>query len=143
MKKKSKNDTQKDKIIKKYFTQLDENRQITTTKDKNALCLNTRFRTMPLFKKIDNYVLENGEDRLEKSTKDNDECAYNNYRIRKLTPIECERLQSFPDGWTELGKDGEPISNTQRYKCLGNAVTTSVITFVINRMFQGLNEEES
>ncbi len=42
-------------------------------------------------------------------------------RIRRLTPIECERLQGFPDNWTE------GISDTQRYKCLGNAVTTNVI----------------
>ena len=44
--------------------------------------------------------------------------------IRRLTPTECERLQGFPDGWTE------GISDTQRYKCLGNAVTTNVITFL-------------
>lgn len=45
-----------------------------------------------------------------------------NNKIRRLTPIECERLQGFPDGWTE------GVSDTQRYKCLGNAVTTNVIT---------------
>ena len=48
------------------------------------------------------------------------------------SPVECERLQGFPDGWTEFGADGEPISNTQRYKCLGNAVTTNVITHIFN-----------
>ena len=42
-------------------------------------------------------------------------------RIRRLTPLECERLQGFPDNWTE------GISDTQRYKCLGNAVTVNVI----------------
>jgi DNA (cytosine-5)-methyltransferase 1 len=42
-------------------------------------------------------------------------------RIRRLTPIECERLQGFPDGWTE------GVSDTQRYKLLGNAVTVNVI----------------
>ena len=63
------------------------------------------------------------------------------YRIRKLTPVECERLQAFPDDWTRYGKDGEEISNTQRYKCCGNAVTTTVVTFMINQMFDGLNEE--
>lgn len=60
------------------------------------------------------------------------------YRIRKLTPKECERLQAFPDGWTEYGKDGEKISDTQRYKCLGNAVTTTVVTYVANIMFSGV-----
>jgi DNA (cytosine-5)-methyltransferase 1 len=44
--------------------------------------------------------------------------------IRRLTPTECERLQGFPDGWTE------GISDTQRYKTLGNAVTTNVIQFI-------------
>ena len=45
-----------------------------------------------------------------------------NALIRRLTPTECERLQGFPDGWTK------GMSDTQRYKCLGNAVTTNVIT---------------
>ncbi len=42
-------------------------------------------------------------------------------RIRRLTPTECERLQGFPDGWTE------GVSDTQRYKTLGNAVTVNVV----------------
>ena len=49
-------------------------------------------------------------------------------KIRKLTPIECERLQGFPDNWTE------GISDTQRYKCLGNAVTVNVIEAVISQI---------
>lgn len=49
-------------------------------------------------------------------------------RIRRLTPLECERLQGFPDGWTE------GVSDTQRYKMLGNAVTTNVITAIGARL---------
>jgi len=49
--------------------------------------------------------------------------------IRRLTPTECERLQGFPDGWTE------GVSDTQRYKMLGNAVTVNVVEEVIKRMF--------
>jgi len=49
-------------------------------------------------------------------------------RIRRLTPTECERLQGFPDGWTE------GISDTQRYKCLGNAVTVNVVQAIMERM---------
>lgn len=45
----------------------------------------------------------------------------NKTTIRRLTPLECERLQGFPEGWTE------GISDTQRYKCLGNAVTVNVV----------------
>jgi len=55
--------------------------------------------------------------------------TYNGYNIRRLTPLECERLQGFPDGWT----DG--ISDTQRYKCLGNAVTVPVVEEIIRRLF--------
>jgi DNA (cytosine-5)-methyltransferase 1 len=50
-------------------------------------------------------------------------------RIRRLTPIECERLQGFPDNWTE------GLSDTQRYKTLGNAVTTNVITAVMEVLY--------
>ena len=48
--------------------------------------------------------------------------------IRRLTPLECERLQGFPDGWTE------GVSDTQRYKTLGNAVTVNVIRDVASRL---------
>jgi DNA (cytosine-5)-methyltransferase 1 len=55
------------------------------------------------------------------------------YRIRRLTPIECERLQGFPDDHTAFGNyDGvvKPMSNTQRYKQCGNAVTVDVVAAV-------------
>ena len=55
-------------------------------------------------------------------------------RIRRLTPVECERLQGFPDNWTALGVNDEPISDTQRYKMCGNAVTTNVIQAVFERI---------
>lgn len=48
--------------------------------------------------------------------------------IRKLTPIECERLQTLPDNYTQ------GISNTQRYKCLGNGWTVDVITHILSSM---------
>lgn len=64
-------------------------------------------------------------------------------KIRRLTPMECERLQGFPDGWTEWGIDenGEKVrtSDTQRYKMLGNAVTTNVITFLGNKILEAWN----
>lgn len=46
-------------------------------------------------------------------------------RVRRLTPKECERLQGFPDGWTE------GVSDTQRYKQCGNAVTVNVVRAVM------------
>jgi len=54
--------------------------------------------------------------------------------LNRLTPKECERLQGFPDDWTKYGEDGKIISDTQRYKCLGNAVTTNVISAIGNRL---------
>jgi len=45
-------------------------------------------------------------------------------KIRKLTPLECERLMGFPDGWTE------GVSDTQRYKMLGNSVIVPVIEYI-------------
>ena len=51
-------------------------------------------------------------------------------RIRRLTPIECERLQGFPDNWTAMGKEMGDISDTQRYKMCGNAVTVDVVAAV-------------
>ena len=51
--------------------------------------------------------------------------------IRRLTPRECERLQGFPDNWTALGVGDEPISDTQRYKMCGNAVTVNTIEAVM------------
>ena len=55
----------------------------------------------------------------------NDFTITDNHRVRKLTPIECERLQGFKDDWTK------GISDTQRYKCLGNAVTTKVVEYIV------------
>ncbi len=57
--------------------------------------------------------------------------------IRRLTPKECERLQGFPDGYTE------GFSDTQRYKTLGNAVTVNVVTSLINKMFGGTEYDKS
>lgn len=48
--------------------------------------------------------------------------------IRRFTPLECERLQGFPDNWTSC------LNDTQRYKCLGNAVTTNVVAAVMEKI---------
>jgi len=61
----------------------------------------------------------------------------NGIDIRKLTPVECERLQGFPDNWTKYGvMNGEVVemSDSRRYKAMGNAVTTNVIEAVMRRI---------
>ena len=51
------------------------------------------------------------------------------YRVRRLTPIECERLQTLPDNYTA------GVSNSQRYKMLGNGWTVDVIAHIFREMF--------
>lgn len=53
--------------------------------------------------------------------------------VRRLTPVECERLQGFPDGWTEIGTPKKPTADTHRYKQLGNAVTVNVAEWIARR----------
>ena len=48
--------------------------------------------------------------------------------VRRLTPTECERLQGFPDGWTEGQAD------SHRYKQMGNAVAVPVVQWIIDRL---------
>jgi DNA (cytosine-5)-methyltransferase 1 len=53
--------------------------------------------------------------------------------VRRLTPTECERLQGFPDNWTEGQAD------SHRYKQLGNAVAVPVVEWIIKRFIQATN----
>jgi len=58
------------------------------------------------------------------------------YGVRRLTPVECERLQAFPDGWTEPAG-----SDSARYKALGNAVTVNTVRWVLGRMLEQTRED--
>lgn len=58
------------------------------------------------------------------------------YIIRKLTPTECERLQTMPDGYTSA------VSNSQRYKALGNGWTAEVIIHILNHALKGVPRDE-
>ena len=53
--------------------------------------------------------------------------------VRRLVPVEVERLQGFPDNWTAHGSEG-PIADTHRYRMMGNAVTTNVAYWIALRM---------
>ncbi len=53
---------------------------------------------------------------------------WNGYSYRKLTPIECERLQTLPDNYTE------GVSNSQRYKMLGNCWTVDIISWIFKNL---------
>ena len=52
------------------------------------------------------------------------------WSFRKLTPLECERLQTLPDDYTKCDK----VSNTQRYKCIGNGWTVDVIAHIFKEL---------
>ena len=52
------------------------------------------------------------------------------YLIRRLTPLECERLQGFPDGWTDI----PDASDSARYKALGNSVAIPCVEFIMSRI---------
>ena len=69
-----------------------------------------------------------------------DKCICDSGGVRRLTPTECERLQGFPDGWTEYGHDGKRISDNQRYKALGNSVAIPCVVFILSRMIQEKRE---
>ena len=64
---------------------------------------------------------------------------------RALTPLECERLQTLPDLWTQYGEfdhkhgylgEVRPISNSQRYKMIGNGFTRAVISHILKGVQQ-------
>jgi DNA (cytosine-5)-methyltransferase 1 len=61
------------------------------------------------------------------------------YIVRRLTPIECERLQGFPDNWTQFGVNGEEISDSRRYQMLGNSVAIPCVAFILG----GIAAQES
>lgn len=60
------------------------------------------------------------------------------YEIRRLTPVECERLQGFPDNWTKYGRSGDKVyelSNTARYQLMGNAITKTMAEAIIRKIY--------
>ena len=60
----------------------------------------------------------------------NASCSETHHLIRRLTPLECERLQGFPDGWTDI----PGASDSARYKALGNSVAIPCVEFIMSRI---------
>ena len=58
--------------------------------------------------------------------------------VRRLLPIEAERLMGFPDFWTESGLDGKPISDTQRYSMLGNSIAVPCGAYIMQGIRQAM-----
>ena len=57
--------------------------------------------------------------------------------VRRLTPLECERLQGFPDFWTEQGS-GRSISDTSRYQMLGNSIAVPCVAYIMQGIYHAL-----
>ena len=54
--------------------------------------------------------------------------------VRRLTPVECERLQGFPDGWTDIPYRGKPAPDGPRYKALGNSMAVPCMAWIGKRI---------
>jgi DNA (cytosine-5)-methyltransferase 1 len=54
--------------------------------------------------------------------------------VRRLTPVECERLQGFPDGYTDIKLKGKPTPDGPRYKALGNSMAVPVMAWIGKRI---------
>jgi DNA (cytosine-5)-methyltransferase 1 len=54
--------------------------------------------------------------------------------VRRLTPMECERLQGFPDGYTDIQLKGKPTPDGPRYKALGNSMAVPVMRWIGQRI---------
>ena len=66
---------------------------------------------------------------------DNQPCVMHNTVVRRLTPVECERLQGFPDGYTNIPWANKPTApDSRRYKALGNSMAVPVMKFIGNRI---------
>ena len=63
------------------------------------------------------------------------------YVVRRITPMEAERLQGFPDGWTDVEFKGRPAPDTVRYKALGNSMTVNVMRWIAKRILMVENGE--
>lgn len=83
----------------------------------------------------------------QRDFKDGTDLAITNMAVRRLTPMECERLQGFPDGWTDIGEwiDEEGRTHKQadspRYKALGNSIALPFWYWMFFRMAEHLPEK--
>lgn len=62
------------------------------------------------------------------------------YVVRLFTPMECERLQGFPDGWTTYGMDGGIIPDYKRYQMLGNSIAVPCVAYILQGIKEAMRE---
>ena len=59
---------------------------------------------------------------------------FTGWRVRRLTPLECERLQGFPDGFTAIPYRGKTAADGPRYRALGNSMAVNVMRWIGTRI---------
>ena len=112
------------------------NKRFSMFKDSDkSVCITANFqKSLPYNVFVDrdksNCILANyGNMACVNYNKSQGQIVFQNNSVRKLTPLECERLQTLPDNWTDC------ISNTQRYKSIGNGWTIDVIAHILKCVF--------
>jgi DNA (cytosine-5)-methyltransferase 1 len=68
------------------------------------------------------------------TTSDSRPCVVTDMAVRRLTPRECERLQGFPDDYTQIPYRGKPAADGPRYKALGNSMAVNVMRWIGERL---------
>lgn len=103
---------------------------LTTVQKDNVVVFKDKSQTIlaTIYKENAKSMVKRGKMGLCVSDENSNEYEKGGVHYRKLTPLECERLQTFPCGWTDS------ISNTQRYKSLGNAWTIDVIAHILKHI---------
>lgn len=118
-----------------YLDRTKINKRFSMFKDNDkSVCITANFhKSLPYNVYVDreksNCILANYANMAcVNYNKSQGQIVFHNDSIRRLTPIECERLQTLPDNWTDC------ISNTQRYKSIGNGWTIDVIAHILKQM---------
>lgn len=63
-------------------------------------------------------------------------------KVRRLTVLECERLQGLPDNWTNVEFKGKPASDAKRYKAIGNGMAQPCADFVMQRVVEAIRNSK-
>lgn len=63
-------------------------------------------------------------------------------KVRRLTVLECERLQGLPDNWTNVAFKGKPASDAKRYKAIGNGMAQPCADFVMQRVVAAIRNSK-
>jgi DNA (cytosine-5)-methyltransferase 1 len=78
---------------------------------------------------------------LRRETHGHEPVVLTNMAVRRLTPVECERLQGFPDGYTQIPWRKKPVSDCPdgpRYKALGNSWAVPVVAWIGRRIHNAI-----